>query len=104
MIAFTKGPFWGARCGNSARRVLIGEPGTSCSGGEASGIYQPMSSIFFLIACALFLAGCETMQAISDGEFAGKPKASNYSYSTPDRYRAGFKQVQESPQQDTSHR
>ena len=44
MIAFTKGPFWGARCGNSARRVLIGEPGTSRSGGKASGIYQPTTA------------------------------------------------------------
>ncbi len=38
-----------------------------------------------------FLSGCETMQAVSDGELGGKKGASNYSYSLPDRYRSGFK-------------
>lgn len=41
------------------------------------------------------MMGCETMQAIGSGEVAGKPKASNYTYSTPDRYRAGFSEVKE---------
>ncbi len=51
--------------------------------------------IFFLICGVgsgvflnlVFLSGCETVQALSSGEIAGKGKRSNYSYSLPDRYR-----------------
>ena len=40
-----------------------------------------------MIFCACMFAGCETMQAIGSGKLVGKPKASNYSYGLPDRYR-----------------
>ncbi len=50
---------------------------------------------YFLISAILLrlvlLSGCETMEAVSSGEFEGKGKASNYSYGLPDRYRAGVK-------------
>ena len=48
-----------------------------------------ISSMLLWIAL-MFLAGCETLQAVGSGEVGGKGNAANYSYGVPDRYRAGY--------------
>ena len=54
-----------------------------------SHTFQRIGIAFLTLLGLAFLSGCETMQAMGSGEVYGKPKASNYSYGLPDRYRAG---------------